>query len=355
MGIEPYDVDVAIDSSHEEMVSLFPGISFRGREGERSYYLLHKNHVFEIVLLEGRSLYADLARRDFTINAMAMDENGRIIDPFRGRRDLEIPVLKFNGSGRERIEEDPSRILRFCRFAAYPGMQVDPSCSDILKNWHLAQERIAQERIGAEILRSINLSVFSSFLECVREHGLIDLIVSSSQRKYEIISSINAVRSLESKRSSPAEVCTAFLYDLEPDPAGKMRRWCWPAKLTKEVCLLIDICRAINKTHMREEDIVDIAVRLGLPGIDKVRRLVLSGFLVPEKVISAGKNLLRVRKAAKNLSRSVDLPDGKEIMRRLDERSSSRIGEIRRKILLESARGNMRTNRDVERFFETLG
>jgi len=133
-----------------------------------------------------------------------------------------------------------------------------------------------------------------------------------------------------------------------------MGRWCWPVKLKKEVCLLIDICRAINRTHMREEDIADTAVKLRFPGIAKVRRLVLSGFLPPEKVIYAGKNLLRVRKAAENLSRSVDLPDGKEIMRRLDERSSRRIGEIRRKILLESARGNMRTNREVDRFFETL-
>jgi len=354
MGIEPYDIDLAVDSSHDEMISLFPGIRFRGREGERSYYILHKNHVFEIVLLEGRSLYADLARRDFTINAMAMDVNGSIIDPFQGRRDLEIPVLKFNGSGRERIEEDPSRILRFCRFAAYPGMKVDPSSSDILKNWQHSRESIAQERIGAEILRSINLSVFSSFLDCVRYHGLIDLIASSSQSKYDIISCIKAVSSLESERSSPAELCTAFLYDLEPEPAVRMGRWCWPVKLKKEVCLLIDICRAINRTHMREEDIADTAVKLRFPGIAKVRRLVLSGFLPPEKVIYAGKNLLRVRKAAENLSRSVDLPDGKEIMRRLDERSSRRIGEIRRKILLESARGNMRTNREVDRFFETL-
>ena len=69
----------------------------------------------------------DLSRRDFTINAMAMDHTGNLIDPFGGRDDLDKRVIRSVGNPRERLLEDPLRLLRAPRFAAQTGFQVDPA------------------------------------------------------------------------------------------------------------------------------------------------------------------------------------------------------------------------------------
>lgn len=84
------------------------------------------------------SVTHDLSRRDFTINAMAR-RGGRLIDPFGGREDLAAGVIRFVGNARERIVEDPLRMLRACRFAAQLGFTVDP---DGIKKMRRSAHRI---------------------------------------------------------------------------------------------------------------------------------------------------------------------------------------------------------------------
>jgi len=72
-----------------------------------------------------RSLEEDLARRDFTINAMAMAPDGTIIDPFGGRSDLTGRYLRAVGSPEERFKEDPLRMLRAVRFACQLGFDIE--------------------------------------------------------------------------------------------------------------------------------------------------------------------------------------------------------------------------------------
>ena len=71
-----------------------------------------------------RSLTEDLKRRDFTVNAMAMDADGNIIDPFGGRRDLEARILKAVGDPDERFREDGLRIMRALRFSSVLGLSL---------------------------------------------------------------------------------------------------------------------------------------------------------------------------------------------------------------------------------------
>ena len=72
-----------------------------------------------------RSLTEDLKRRDFTVNAMAMDADGNIIDPFGGRRDLEARILKAVGDPDERFREDGLRIMRALRFSSVLGFAIE--------------------------------------------------------------------------------------------------------------------------------------------------------------------------------------------------------------------------------------
>lgn len=102
----------------------------------------------------GTTLHGDLARRDFTINAIAVDLNsGEIIDPFGGREDLARRLIRAVGSPRERFAEDPLRILRAVRFAAELGFHIEPATLAAMKELASELERISAERIAAELNR----------------------------------------------------------------------------------------------------------------------------------------------------------------------------------------------------------
>jgi tRNA nucleotidyltransferase (CCA-adding enzyme) len=95
------------------------------------------------------TLEADLARRDLTINAIARDEAGRLIDPYGGEKDLRAGVLRHVS---EAFEEDPVRILRVARFVARFGFGIAPETQALMRRMvdsgeadHLVAERVWQE------------------------------------------------------------------------------------------------------------------------------------------------------------------------------------------------------------------
>ncbi|WP_242832160.1 CCA tRNA nucleotidyltransferase [Oscillibacter sp. 1-3] len=100
-----------------------------------------------------RSLEEDLARRDFTVNAMALNLRGELRDPFGGRRDLENGDLRCVGAPDRRFQEDALRILRGMRFSAALGLdEEDETGRAIDRNRELLRE-IAPERIQAELTK----------------------------------------------------------------------------------------------------------------------------------------------------------------------------------------------------------
>lgn len=94
----------------------------------------------------------DLARRDLTINAMAMTFSGELIDPFGGQNDLANGVIRFVGNAEERIREDYLRILRWFRFGARFGRSIaDSPDLEAIRNNVAGLEGISVERIWSEM------------------------------------------------------------------------------------------------------------------------------------------------------------------------------------------------------------
>lgn len=92
----------------------------------------------------------DLARRDFTMNAIAMDANGSLVDPYGGQEDIERGIIRCVGDPDERFREDPLRILRAVRFASQLGFFPTPDTTDsMMRNRHLLAS-VSAERIQAE-------------------------------------------------------------------------------------------------------------------------------------------------------------------------------------------------------------
>ena len=131
------------------------------------------------------SIEDDLARRDFTINAMAYDvRNQNLIDPFRGQDDLEKKWIRAVGDPSERFREDLTRILRAVRFAAQLHFAIEPSTLEAIKKCASELNRIkktdgknsyvvARETIGEELAKAFSSQPF--FTACTLEKtGLLE-------------------------------------------------------------------------------------------------------------------------------------------------------------------------------------
>lgn len=170
LGRVPGDWDICTSALPEETKGLFPKTVDTGikhgtvtvlMEGEGfevttfrvdGKYLSHRKPE-QVTFV--RSLTEDLRRRDFTVNAMAMDEFGEIIDPFGGQADLKQGILRAVGDGDLRFREDALRILRGLRFSAQLGFSLEESTVLAMKhNCHLLK-LISGERIYQELCKLI--------------------------------------------------------------------------------------------------------------------------------------------------------------------------------------------------------
>ena len=98
-----------------------------------------------------RDIREDLARRDFTINAMAWHPERGLLDPFGGERDLEAGVVRAVGDPRRRFGEDALRVLRAVRFAARLRFAVEPATQRALDECAGELTHVARERVGSEL------------------------------------------------------------------------------------------------------------------------------------------------------------------------------------------------------------
>ena len=96
-------------------------------------------------------LLEDLARRDFTVNAMALAPDGAVIDPFGGRKDLAVGIIRCVGQPDKRFHEDALRILRALRFASKLDFAIEPATAKSLMENRALLGAVARERVFAEL------------------------------------------------------------------------------------------------------------------------------------------------------------------------------------------------------------
>ena len=107
----------------------------------------------------------DLARRDFTINAMAYNAEEGLIDPFGGQNDLAAGIVRAVGEPQRRFEEDALRILRLYRFAARFGFAIDPATGQAARALCRHLDCVSEERIAEELSRLLAAPAPGAYLE----------------------------------------------------------------------------------------------------------------------------------------------------------------------------------------------
>lgn len=118
----------------------------------------------------------DLSRRDFTVNAMAYDGE-KIVDPYDGRKDLEAKVIRFVGSARKRMREDPLRALRACRFAAKIDGTITPTSAKAIKDLSHLVDFVSKERRQQELSKMLIGPRPDKALRLVGKLGLLPYLI----------------------------------------------------------------------------------------------------------------------------------------------------------------------------------
>jgi len=122
----------------------------------------------------GVSIEADLARRDFTVNAIAVNAiSGEVIDPWYGRADLATGTLRAVGDAGERFAEDPLRLLRAARFAGQLGFAIEAETLAGMAAHALALKQVSGERIFHEMTRLLCSSWAGHGLDVLLDTGLL--------------------------------------------------------------------------------------------------------------------------------------------------------------------------------------
>lgn len=128
----------------------------------------------------GSTIEEDLARRDFTVNALAREAtspDGAILDLFGGREDLAAGIIRAVGEPVRRFREDPLRILRGLRFAAQLGFEIEPGTLAGMRETAPLLATLSQERITTELDKIVQARWAGDGLELVREVGALPIIL----------------------------------------------------------------------------------------------------------------------------------------------------------------------------------
>ena len=182
LGLDPHDWDLCTSARPEQVMALFgeekciPTGLQHGTVTVKQGGRLYETTTFrtEGTYSDGRhpdavcfvpDVREDLARRDFTINAMAYSAEEGLIDPFGGRDDLAAHLVRAVGEPERRFEEDALRILRLYRFAARFGFAIDPATGAAARALGPHLDCVSAERVQEELLKLLAAPRPGSYLE----------------------------------------------------------------------------------------------------------------------------------------------------------------------------------------------
>lgn len=170
MGFAPHDWDICTDALPDQVKALFPDcLDYGVRHGTVTVRLEGVSAEVTTFRSEGRysdhrrpdqvtfikDLNADLARRDFTVNAIGMNAHGELRDPFGGEADLRAGILRAVGNPEVRFREDALRMLRAIRFSAQLGFSIESATQRALTDCAGLVSMLAAERVCSELEKTI--------------------------------------------------------------------------------------------------------------------------------------------------------------------------------------------------------
>jgi putative nucleotidyltransferase with HDIG domain len=196
MGRTPTDWDITTDAKPERIQELFPDHFYDNAFGTVTVKTRDEDPLVWTVQItpfrtEGRytdkrhpdrvtfaaTLQEDLSRRDFTMNAIALDADGAVTDPYDGRSDIDAKTVRAVGDPAVRFAEDALRMLRAVRFSATLGFSIDPATREAIAAHAASLRDISAERIRDEFTKIIDSSRAAEGVQLLEDLGLLRSII----------------------------------------------------------------------------------------------------------------------------------------------------------------------------------
>ena len=202
LGIKSLDVDICTNALPKDLHQMFPlnnnsnnyggfNLKINGYNIDITTYRLelkyNKRKPVEITYIN--DLKKDVLRRDFTINAICMDKNEKVIDLLGGIDDLNNHLIKIIGNTEVKIKEDPLRILRAIRFASTRNFLIDSSLDKVIRENYELVKTLSDIRIKTELTKILLHKNFLKGLELLKEYQILALLGIS----YDDITYVNDI------------------------------------------------------------------------------------------------------------------------------------------------------------------
>ncbi|KAA0550447.1 CCA tRNA nucleotidyltransferase [Bacillus sp. BGMRC 2118] len=289
------DIDIATSALPTEVMNLFEkNVPVGIQHG--TVVVLHDGDAYEVTTFRidddyidhrrpnevkfVRSLHEDLRRRDFTMNAIAMDRKGEIIDLFQGQEAIRKKLIQTVGIADERFKEDALRMMRAVRFESQLSFEVENNTHQAITKHASLLHRISIERITVE---------FEKLLKGDSCHRAIRTLVSTGLNKYlpylvdkeeELLNWPNLeYPSLQTRAELWAMVC--LLLDIE-DSYTFLQPWKLPTKVMKEAEVIVSGTRKVQTNGWNPWSLYEYGEEL-ITSIERVNSLRL-GYCVPSRI-----------------------------------------------------------------------
>ncbi len=269
LGRPIHDVDIASSSYPEETKAIFERTIDVGIE-HGTVLVLENHQEYEITTFRTedvyvdfrrpsavnfvRSLEEDLKRRDFTVNAFALSEEGEIIDLFKGLEDLENRILRAVGVATERFNEDALRIMRGFRFQASLGFDLEEETFKAMTDCAPLLEKISVERVFIELDKLLLAPYWRKGLEgVIASHSYQYLpLLHNSRSSLEKLFQLK----MDYNFTSSEQAWAALLLTLDENKVSAFfKKWKTSRDFAKKVEQLVEIYRLREKASLNRRDV----------------------------------------------------------------------------------------------------
>ncbi|MBM7647970.1 tRNA nucleotidyltransferase (CCA-adding enzyme) [Bacillus ectoiniformans] len=249
------DVDIATSALPEEVKALFPKTVDVGIE-HGTVLIIYRGEGYEVTTFRTesdykdfrrpetvafvRSLQEDLKRRDFTINAMAMDRSLSLVDPFQGQKDLRDKRIQTVGSAWERFTEDALRMMRAARFVSQLNFELDEATADALIQQSHLLKHIAVERKLNEMEKLLGGPGKKKGLRTLLQGGLYPFLPGIGEEKQIL----ERILDLPIDSLTADQMWLLLTWIASPErPDLFLKEWRMPAKKVKSLSRAVQLLR----------------------------------------------------------------------------------------------------------------
>lgn len=290
-GREPADADVAcVDPLAAARLIRDRVIRLGDAEHLSAYRVVDGEHVYDIAELLDRDIDADLARRDFTMNAMAVHlGRGELLDPHGGQRDLAARVVRMVDASN--FDDDPLRALKGVRMAVKFGFAIEDETLAAIRDRAPRIVEMAAERVTYELSVIFSAGKLRQAVDLLQRTGLFEPL------------------GLHSRSLAADDVSLAGAYALlVEDPRSYAERWKWSAELLREVIALQHLVEKHDRLALYD---TGEKIATQLPGILRalgrddrldlpdftIRALLTGGEIAELAGVAPGQELGRIKRA----------------------------------------------------------